>query len=206
MLLNEGGRCSLTRFRQTASVYLPGCVLAAFLAFLVALGPVCHGLSHTKAAVDGPAIWTQRGINEITASLEDAYLRLSVDNHLRHLNEPLRAYCERLAARMPAESPGKYRARLNGYLAVILHVVAVTRVVRAMPALKAQDAANVNAWTAAVAATRKVAGQVGFLRKMVGAALGDPASHQATVALGAELADTILSMQDARQALRDVRP
>lgn len=157
------------------------------------------------ACADPPAPLMQYRINELAADLLKARRALNEETGLRQPNEPLHTYCERIAAPLPNESPIAYKTRLSGYIETLAQTIRATADARRVPLLRDNSTANRELWQRATTKLSYLPKRLARLRAVWQQQRLHPGVGTET-ALGAEMEETLLLMQNAYQALRDARP
>lgn len=152
-----------------------------------------------------PSAFTQRRINELAAALEQARRALNEETRLRQPGEKLPDYLRRLAAPLPAETPARYRARLERYLAALTQAATVTTMLQNVPSLHLDTPENRQTWDRAVRALKPLPLRLARVRAAWQRAESHP-EKAATAELGSELTQTYQHVQTALDALRDARP
>ena len=156
-------------------------------------------------------LFTQRGINEMAATVEAARRALLDDAGLRKPGEALTPYLRRIALPLPAESRANYLARINGYLALLEQSAAATKTARALPALRDGSAANMAEWKRTVGAlqylparlqkTERAWNMTHYLVSNLDSAPSVPSTH-----FDREMEQTVQIVIAANEGLRDVKP
>jgi hypothetical protein len=167
-----------------------------------------------------PGAFTQRRINEMAAALERAHDALVEETGLRQNGETLEAYLARLAAPLPGEKPDRRKARIDAYVAALAKATLATAPARRMPALRDADAENQRLWhritqslahlplrirhtEAAWQREQKFAGNPKSVTPHVPLRL---TSGSSVNTLAVELSQTLRTLNEALDALRDARP
>ncbi len=119
---------------------------------VLSAGLACLLCRPSQARQNAAAPLSQRGINEMAASVEQARRTLLDDAHLRRPGEDLSAYLRRVALPLPAETKPQYFTRVGAYVTALEQSAGGTRTGRRMPALRDADAFNQEQWTRAVRA------------------------------------------------------
>jgi len=159
-----------------------------------------------RAAADPPRPIAQHRINEMAASLLRAHLALIEDPGLRFSGEHLDAYMERIAAPLPGEPEARYRVREESYVAAINQAADAENLCASFPALHDASAANVKLWQQAVKSSVHLGVRAAHVRAAWIACRQPGMGHEASKRLGIEMAQTVLVIKSAYEALRDAHP
>lgn len=158
---------------------------------------------------------SQRGINEMAASVEQARRILLDDAHLRRPGEDLSAYLRRVALPLAAETKQQYFARMGAYVAALGESADATRAGRRMPILRDTGAFNQEQWTRAVRAmqilpARVLKTQAAWRRVQAGYDVhGSSASNAPLITqmqLSAQIEQTVQVIIASDDALHNVKP
>ena len=165
---------------------------------------------------------TQRDINVIAASLEDARSALIDNAGLRQPGENLNRYLRRIALPLSGETPTNYQTRIGRYLDLLTSSVDATRSHTRLPVLRHTDPANRALWEhtirdlqqfpARVAHTRTAWQRVQHAFKasssLKNAKNIHAGSNQSVIAahFDSELAQTVSLLIAIDDGLRDARP
>jgi hypothetical protein len=159
-----------------------------------------------RAAAEPPRPIAQQRINEMAAALLRAHRALIEEPGLRHEGERLEAYLERAAAPLPGESGVRYRVREGAYVAALERVAAAENLCTAIPSLHDNSLPNVTLWQHAVKASSLLPTRAAHVRVAWTDCRRAGAEHADTHRLGIEMAQTILWIKTAYDALREARP
>ena len=178
--------------------------------FVVFAGPLAVVLMITAnarpATAAQPASIGQHRINELAGSLLRAYRALVEEPGLRRDGERLEPYMERIAAPLPGEPAGRYEARESAYIAALERAEAREQICTTVPILRDTSAANAAAWKKAANASAVIPARVTAVRELWSAQKGHQPSAAAARKLGLRMAQAILVIKLAYDALREARP
>ena len=209
----------LLNFQQTRCRALPRIGLACLLTFCTAMG-----VSAQTAPLPAAQTITQRDINVMAASVEDARAALIDNAGLRQPGEDLNRYLRRIALPLPGETPAVYQTRIRRYLDLLTRSVDATRPHKRLPVLRDTDPANRAVWEhtmrdlqqfpARVAHTRAAwqrAQHAAKVSSSIGSAKAESAKSSANQSVLAarfdsELAQTVSLLIAIDDGLRDARP
>jgi hypothetical protein len=167
---------------------------------------VMAAASPGRALAAGPRTVAQFRINEWAAGLLRAHRALIEDPGLRLPGEPLEVFTERIAAPLPGETEARYRERVDSYVASVQRAADVHRLCVALPVLHDTDASNVALWRKAVEASGHLHFRAAKVRETWLAFRHRRPNRTETRRLGMEIAQTLLVLKTAYEALRDARP
>ncbi len=165
---------------------------------------------------------TQRDINVMAASIEDARSALIDNAGLRQPGEDLNRYLRRIALPLPGETPTNYKTRVKRYLELLTGSVEATRFHRRLPLLRDTGSANRALWEhmmrdlqqfpARVAHTQAAWQRVQHVSKASPSAVSTKnakvSANQSVIAahFDSELAQTVSLLIAIDDGLRDARP
>ncbi len=177
-----------TTFAQGSKCGRPLCAVLLLIGML--LGAPGHAL-------------TQRGLNELAASLLRTHLLVIEQPGLRLPQEALPAYFQRLLAAQPGEKPAARTARIESYLSSMLQSTESTSDARKTPSLHNVSPANRELW---MQITQYLSDLPGDLRKAMGSWKREAHAQAGLKETPEAFAKFFWHVQNAYAALRDARP
>lgn len=179
--------------------------ISCLAVYLVVAAQLCLPLaSHAQTA--GPAT-TQRQINALIAPLWSLHRIMIEEPGLRAADEPLEAYCERLAMPLPSENRAAYCARIERYLAAAKQAASAATNLTTVPPLQDREAENRRLWAQAARQAGCYAARTERLKRAWRERMAEGASAAAAGRkLGSEMAQTLLLVKAIVDPLRDARP
>lgn len=179
---------------------------------------VCLWINFTAiltSAQPAPLPITQRDINIMAASVEDARSALIDNAGLRQTGEDLNVYLRRIALPLQGETPTNYKTRIRRYLDLLSRSVEAARSRNHLPILRDAGPANRALWERTIRALQQFPGRVAHTQ-----AAWQQVEHASKVSTNrvstnknvnaahfdAELAQTVSLLIAIDDGLRDARP
>lgn len=165
-------------------------------------------------AQPAPRAITQRDINVMAASVEDARAALIDNTGLRHPGEDLNVYLRRIAHPLPGETPQVYKTRIQRYLDLLARSANAAQWGQRLPALRDSSPTNRALWERTTRALQLFPARVAHTRTAWQRALTQNHSAPANgvsekerlTFFDAELAQTVSLLIAIDDGLRDAIP